>query len=218
MAAIVPLPNGAKLSLATLAAAIAVTGISNANPGVISAPDHGLAAADIVLLQSPGWSDANNVVGKVAPAPAADSLSLVGLNTTDVDRFPAGAGAGDLVELATWTPLPKIPSFERTGGDPKSQNTSYLDYEKDLEFFTGANPERLNFTMSYDPDGAAHAALIAAAREDVSVLRLVLKNGDALYYVGQLFFNPSPTTTKDNEMVVTGALALQGPISRIKAA
>ena len=210
----VPLPNGAQVALATtLATAITISDISNANPAEASSTAHGLSAGGIILLNN-GWPRTDNSVRRVAD-PTTDAFDIEGLNSTNLDRFPDGGGAGTARALTGWTQLPKIPTFELTGGDPKNGTTSYIDYEKDYDYFTGTNPERLNFTISYQPGTAAYDALVAANDSGVlQVIRLVLKDGSTLYYPGQLFFNKAPVTVKDQEMVNNVSLALQGEITR----
>lgn len=211
----IPLPNGAKVSLATVfAAAKVIEGISNAKPAIASEAGHVYEADSVILLEVPGWSKIDNAVMRVGQ-PSDGSFSLVGLNTVNEDRFPPGNGSGSSRAITAWQALPKVPTFETTGGDAKSVTTSYLDYEKDFEIFTGTNPERLNFTVSYAPDSAHFEALVEAHESgEIQVVRLVLKNGSTLYYPGQLFFNKAPTTTKDQEMVNKVSLALQGEITR----
>lgn len=211
----IPLPNGAQIALATsFAASKAISAISAANPAVATSAGHNLADGSLLLLSTPGWTKVDNSVVRTAGADV-DSFTLPGLNTLNPERYPVNANKGSAKAIAGWEQLPKIPTFETTGGDAKTQTTSYIDFEKDFEIFTGTNPERLNFTISYDPDGLAYAALLEAHESgELQVVRLVLKNGSALYYPGQLFFNKSPVTNKDQEMVNNVSLALQGEITR----
>jgi hypothetical protein len=211
----IPLPNGAQIALATtFGAAQTISAISNANPAVAAAASHTYTDGDIILLSN-SWTKTDNGVFRVDGAVAGTSVEIEGLNSTDVGKYPASGGAGSAREITAWTQLPKIPTFDMTGGDPKSLTTSYIDYEKDFEIFTGTNPERLNFTISYQPDSPAYAALVAAGESGVvQVVRLVLKDGSTLFYPGQLFFNKAPVMTKDQEMVNNVSLALQGEITR----
>jgi hypothetical protein len=211
----IPLPNGAQIALATtFGAAQTISAISNATPAVATAASHTYTDGDIILLSN-SWTKTDNGVFRVDGAVAGTSFEIEGLNSTDVGKYPASGGAGSAREITAWTQLPKIPTFDMTGGDPKSLTTSYIDYEKDFEIFTGTNPERLNFTISYQPDSPAYAALVAAGESGVvQVVRLVLKDGSTLFYPGQLFFNKAPVMTKDQEMVNNVSLALQGEITR----
>jgi hypothetical protein len=211
----IPLPNGAQIALATtFGAATTISAITNAKPAVATATGHTFTDGDI-LLMSNSWTKTDNGVFRVDGAVAATSFEIEGLDSTAAGKYPAGGGAGSAREITAWTQLPKIPTFEMTGGDAKSFTTSYIDYEKDFEIFTGTNPERLNFTISYQPNSAAYTALVAAGESGtIQVVRLVLKDGSTLYYPGQVFFNKAPVTTKDQEMVNNVSLALQGEITR----
>ena len=211
----IPLPNGAKIALATtFGAATTVSAITNAKPAVATATGHTYTDGDVIIMSN-SWTKTDNGVFRVDGAVAATSNNIEGLDSTGTAKFPTGGGVGSAREITAWTQLPKIPTFEMTGGDAKSFTTSYIDYEKDFEIFTGTNPERLNFTISYQPDSAAYTALVAAGESGtIQVVRLVLKDGSTLYYPGQVFFNKAPVTTKDQEMVNNVSLALQGEITR----
>ena len=211
----IPLPNGAQIALATtFGAASTISAITNTKPAVATATGHAFTDGDILLLSN-SWTKTDNGVFRVDGAVAATSFEIEGLDSTNTSKFPIGGGAGSAREITAWTQLPKIPTFEMTGGDAKSFTTSYIDYEKDFEIVTGTNPERLNFTISYQPDSPAYAALVAAGESGtIQVVRLVLKDGSTLYYPGQVFFNKAPVTTKDQEMVNNVSLALQGEITR----
>lgn len=218
---LVPLPNGAKLSLATtIGAAVAIASVSNANPAVVTtAAAHNFDDNGIVLLSLPGLQKVDNQVRRVMDGADATHFLLPGLDTTSVDRFPVGAGAGAARIISGWTPVSKVAGFESTGGDAKTGTSSYLDYDDDLNYITGANGTTINLRVSYQPDSAQEQALIAASDSgDLQVLRLVLKNGAALYYPGQLHFNPNPTMAKDNEMVNSATLVLQGAVTRFAKA
>lgn len=214
----IPLPNGAKLAIATtLGTAKVVTAVTNANPAVASSTAHGLTDGAILLASAPGWLLLDNSVRRVDDSDTG-TFEYEGLNSTSTTRFPAGGGVGSVRAITAWTQIPKVPTFETTGGDPKSGTTSYIDSEQDFEYFTGTNPTRLNFTVSYAPDSAHHAALQAASDSgEIQAVRLVLKDGKTLYYPGTLFFNPKPTVTKDNEMVNNVSVALQGEFTAYAA-
>lgn len=215
----IPLPNGAKLALATtIGAAKVVSAITNANPAVATSTAHGLTAGKIIVFNTPGWPRLDSSVRRVVAPILADTFSIEGLDTTSTTLFPAAAGAGSVQEITAWTQIPKIASFSTDGGDPKTTSVGYLDYEKDINYITGENPTDLSFTISYAPDGAAFAALKAASDSGtIQIVRLTMKDGSMLFYSGQLHFNPKPVTTRDQEMVNTVRLALQGEFTRYAA-
>jgi hypothetical protein len=213
----IPLPNGAQIGLATgFGTAKVITSISNTDPAVASATANGIEDGDVVLLSTVGWVNADNQVHRAMEGADANKFELPTLDATSIERFPVGSGAGSARVLTTWSAIPKVPSFEMTGGDATTAASSYIDKEKGVEFITGANPERLNFTVSYQPDSQHHKDLLAAHRSgELQVIRMVLKGGATLYYPGQLFFNPVPSTNKDQEMVNNVTLTIQGEITRL---
>ena len=114
----IPLPNGAQVSLAkTFEAAKTITATSNAVGAVATAPINGYANGDLLLVTSPGWSRVDGSVVRAASV-AAGTFVMENINSTDVGRYPA-PGAGSARKVSAWTPLPKIPIFETTGGDAK---------------------------------------------------------------------------------------------------
>ena len=215
--ALVPLPNGAKLSLATtIGAAVAISAISNASPAVAAtAAPHGYNDNDLVLLSLPGLSKIDNQVRRVLDGVDASHFILPGVDSTNLTAFPPGAGVGSARAITGWTPISKVPGFETTGGDAKTGTTSYLDSDKDLPFISGENATMLNIRVSHQPGSAQEQALMAASDSgELQVLRLTLKTGAQLFYVGELHFNPNPTTSKDAEMTNGVMLALQSTMTR----
>lgn len=212
--ALIPVPNGSKFAIAiAYGTPVTVTDISNANPAVADADAHGFTAGALVLLNN-AWANVNNSVRRVA-SPLTDTFAVEGLDSTNVSRYPANGGAGTALGIPTWVPISKIPTFEMTGGDAKTLTTGYIDYERDFEAIIGANPERLNFTVSYDPDSVGFAAMVKGHEGGgIVVLRMTLPSGDDMFYPGQMFFNKTPVTTKDQEMVNNATIVLQGDFTR----
>ena len=77
------LSDGVRYSIGTAtAAAITVSGISNADPAIVSATAHGLAAKAPFILSS-GWEDINDSVYRVGASPLTGSFALEGVDTMD---------------------------------------------------------------------------------------------------------------------------------------
>lgn len=96
-------PNGTLLAVSTAyGAAVAISGISNANPAVASASAP--PADGTIGVLSSGWTDLTDRVFKSGGADT-HSFQLLGANTTDVTRFPAGTGAGNFTPVETWVQL-----------------------------------------------------------------------------------------------------------------
>lgn len=71
-----------------------ITGITNANPGVVTSASHGLADGDIVLIKDVvGMTEINDAWYTVANK-ADDTFELSGVNTTDTDSYTAYSSGG----------------------------------------------------------------------------------------------------------------------------
>lgn len=214
----VPLPDGAKLYLYTAAlTALAAGEMSNAAHAVVSVANN-LEAKSVVVITSDDYPELQGRVARVKAA-TADSVTLDGVDTSNLEKFPAG-GAVSLIPLdeADWQRLPYVPSFGLTGGDVKTGTSSYLDVADDQEFGLGRNARRLEYTISWKQDGAGRAALQASDGME-SVHKLQFKDGSVSYYVGELVYDDTPSTEKGTEMATKSTVLLRGaPTNLAKAA
>lgn len=214
----VPLPDGAILSLyAAALTAIAAGAISNAQHAVVTVANT-LAVKAVVLIDSDDYPELNGRVARIKAATAAE-VTLDGVDTSNLDKFAPG-GKVSLIELvpAEWQRLPYVPTFALSGGDIKTGTSSYLDVEAEQEFSQGRGARRLEYTISWKGDGSARAAL-QAADSDLTVHRLVFKDGSTSYYVGELAYDDVPGTEKGNEMTTKSTVLLRGaPVNLSKAA
>ena len=101
------LPNGSTVFIATeMEAEKPFTGASNAAECVLTATAHGLQNGDYILVNS-GWGDLNGCVFKVGDV-QANTVKLIGIDTTNLTRFPTGSGGGTLQKIQTWQQLLQI--------------------------------------------------------------------------------------------------------------
>ena len=214
----VPLPDGAKLYLYTAAlTALAAGEMSNAAHAVVEVANT-LEVKAVVVITSEDYPELEGRVARVK-AVTADNVTLDGVDTSDLAKFPPG-GTVTLIPLVAddWQRLPYIPTFGLTGGDPKTGTSSYLDVPDDQEFGLGRNARRLEYTNSWKQDGVARAALQASDGLE-SVHRLDFKDGSASYYVGELVYDDVPSTEKGTEMTTKSTVLLRGaPTNLPKAA
>lgn len=202
--------NGAKFAVSnTLAAAIAMTAVSNANPAVAltaTPPANG----SIVVLKS-GWTELNETVSRTAGQVAATSFQIEGFNASDVVRFPAGEGIGTFEVASAFVGLSQVRDVTLDGGE---QNYFTFQYVEDVGGRQRRKPtfkSATGFTivLDYDPDIAWYAALIEMDRVKTPVvLRETLPAGDIIYYYGEISFNKVPTKTINENMTVTATFSL----------
>lgn len=214
----VPLPDGAKLSLYTAAlTALAAGEMSNAAHAVVTVANT-LEVKAVVVITSEDYPELEGRVARVKAA-TADSVTLEGVDTSNLEKFPLG-GNVSLIPLVAddWQRLPYVPSFGLTGGEIKTGTSSYLDVADDQEFGLGRNARRLEYTISWKQDGVARAALQASDGLE-SVHRLQFKDGSTSYYVGELAYDDVPSTEKGSEQTTKSTVLLRGaPTNLAKAA
>lgn len=117
------LPNGAILEIATtLAAAKAVSAISNASPAVATAGAHGLKDGDVVVVRS-GWTRLNDKAVRVTGSDTG-TFKLEGIDTTKTTVYTAGAGTGSVRAVTAWAQISQITEVASTGGEQQFATTS----------------------------------------------------------------------------------------------
>lgn len=187
--------NGARYAVATqLAAAVAMTAVSNANPAVASttAP----ATAGAILLLSSGWPDLDEAPAKVGTVIAGTSMQLLGHDTTDVLRYPATEGVGAFFVASNFVNLPKIHDIQVSGGEQNFATRQYVDDPtgKQVQAPTFKSAMSRVFMLDYDPTKPYFAASQELDRKQmVTILRETLINGDVIYYAGRVSFQEEPT-------------------------
>lgn len=204
----VSLPNGVILSLATGYGAVKpVTGITNANPAVLTSAAHGLAANVLIELKS-GWQKLNERIFRVAD-PAAGSFALAGADTQSAVQFPAGTGNGSLREITAFTQITQVLETSTSGGEMQFATYSFLENDFEAQIPTQASAQSLTFTIADDPSLPGYKALQAAAEaRDVRALRIAFPNGSVLLYNGYVSFNETPSMTKGEVMGVQATFSL----------
>lgn len=211
--------NGAQFAVSPLAAAVAMSAISNANPAVVSAAAPA-ANGDVVVVNS-GWEDINGAVFRAAGQVAGVSFQLEGLDSTDAARFPAGEGGGTFQIANDFTTVTQVRDIKTEGGDQQYYNYQYVGDKGGRQRRKPTYKNAMGYTMQmdYDPDLPWFAKLIALDFKKLPVvLRETLPGGDVIYYVGDLSFNKVPSHELNANMQVTATFSLQADPMRYAGA
>lgn len=208
------LPDGATVFIASAyAAEKAVTAITNAKSPVVTATAHGFANGDFVEVTS-GWGALNGRVMKISGV-NTDSFKLEGIDTSDTDKYPAGAGVGSVRKISAWTQVTQILSFETSGGEQQFSTYSYLeeDFERQLPSIISA--QSITIGIADDPALPGYKATKAASDARANTgLRLNLRTGSVIVYNSVVSLNETPAITKGQVMQVRATFALQGRPTR----
>ena len=202
------LPDGAIVALATTyGAAKSISGITNANPGVVTATAHGFTNGALVAHTS-GWSNLNNKIVRVAGA-ATNAYNLDGIDTSSTTLYPAGSGNGSAQEITAWTQITQIMDFTTNGGDQQFTNFSFLEQNFETQVPTVTSAQSITIKIADDPSLSGYIALKAAADQRATrALRLTLPDGSFILYNGYVSFNETPSVGKGQVMQVTATLSL----------
>lgn len=212
-------PNGTIFSVSNaLAAAVAISAISNANPAVASSATP--PTDDSIIVLTSGWPDANGRVFRTQGADL-DSFELEGLDTTSLQRYPAGAGAGSFRKVSTWVTLSQVRDVAKSGGEQQFFQWQYVEdiSRRQRQRPTYKNAKVLTLTLDYDPALAWYEALTQADNlGEPVVLRAVLPNGAELYYSVYPSFDDDPSMTLNENMTNVATFSLNSQLSRYEAA
>lgn len=203
-------PEGSKFYFSTtLAAAKTVTLATNANPTVLTSTAHGFVDNDELLFTS-GWEDATDSVYK-ADQLTVDTLSLLGLNTTNTNFFAAGAGTGTLQKVSSWLEIPQVLSINTSGGDARFTTVEPLAKRNSLNVPTGFNPMSMTLTLAHDPAQANYITMLDVSRTlSKAAFKVVLGGGALAYGYGYMSVSEQPSLTRNQVNQVNAAITFLG--------
>lgn len=203
-------PEGSKFYFSkTFAAAKTVSAITNASPAVATSTAHGYVDGDEILLTS-GWEDATDTVFRVNQL-TADTFELEGLNSSNLNFFPSGSGAGEARKVSTWVEIPQVLSISTSGGDARFTTISPLAKRNDINVPTGFNAMSINVTLGHDPANANYQQMLDISRtlENVA-FKMVLSGGAVAYGYGYMSVSEAPQLNRNQANQVNAAITLLG--------
>jgi hypothetical protein len=180
-----------------LGSPLTINSISNANPAVAAlAATTGLASDDVTVITS-SWDLLNGRVTKGTLA--ASDWTLIGIDTSDTNRFPAagGAASANVKEVTTWTQLGQIREWTSSGGEPEFEDiTTIADYVRKQKP-TQHSPVTFDMTLFWDPKLAWWDTIVGVSESLAEYpFRIVLAGAtDTIYGNGYLTLGKIPTIT-----------------------
>nr|NLU60428.1 phage tail protein [Pseudomonas sp. BIGb0427] len=202
------MPNGATLEIArVIGAAVAFTALTNAEPPVATAAGHTIQNGDVLLVNS-GWALISDRAVKASNV-ADDAFSLAGLDTSDAEKFTAGAGVGSVYPVSDWVQISKVTSFNSAGGEQQYATVGYLEDDDDKQFPTNRNPTTLSIVVEDQPTAPYVQAVEGYdTSKELAVIRMKLRNGDQILHPGYVSITPDPTMERNNVMTRTISVGL----------
>lgn len=169
------LSNGSTIQQSkTLSAAVVITAITNAAQPVLTLEEElsGLVAGDFVIINS-AWIDLDNGVYQVSDVSTtsvtltADAEGIV--DTTDLTRFPAGAGVGELRRVIDWVSVPYTTDVNTTGGEQQTVDFQPIQLDRAITLNTFKNGYTQAFTITHSAIDEIRPMLIKQDRSQETV-------------------------------------------------
>jgi hypothetical protein len=205
--------NGALVEIATtFGASKAFASITNATSAVASfAADPALADLDIFYVPTSGWEDATGRVLR-ADNPTGTgpySVTFDGFNTSDTNRYPAGAGAGSIIEVLTWATIGQIlgDTFNPSGDEQQYLTWQYLSANRQQQMPTTRTPGVINFEVHDDANDAGQLAVFSSQDQAAETpFRITLRDDTVI--LGLAFFSISNIPLLQGNNIVRRAVSL----------
>jgi hypothetical protein len=211
-------PTGTIHSVATLlAVAKTITGITNAVEASVSCVAHGFSVGDIVIVYS-GWGRLN-FRGFRIKSVTTDAFVLEGANTTNIELFTPGGGAGTVRKVSTWVDLDRTMNHGTSGGDANTVNVKIIESDVEIVLNDGFNAVQRTFDMDADMIGTpAYEALKMLSETNAdTVVRRRAKTGAVSLIPAKISFNEEETLTEGQAVTVKGSINAQNVSTRYAA-
>lgn len=189
-----------------LGAAIAITAITKASPGVCSSVAHGLTAGDYVVINASGMVEINDRVFKVG-ATTTDTFALADEDTTAYGTFTAGAAR----EITYGVSATTLQNVQVSGGEPEFADTSTIHEQIKRRVPTTKSPITMAFTSLFDGSDPFLAELRKADNAlSKRAIRIRFSNGTNM--VGNAYVSSSgaPTGSAGQAVQTPVSLEMQG--------
>lgn len=158
-----------------------ITAITNAAEAVATlAAGHGVVVGDILEITS-GWGLLNGRLAR-AKTVATNDVTLEGINTTDVSKYPAGSGTGSVRKVSTWQQITQLKAPSTSGGEQQYADISTLDDVNDKQMPSSRSALALSLEVMDDPSLGWYATVQAA--QDAGApkgVRISTPNGAKVY-------------------------------------
>ncbi len=142
----------------TLGGALAVTGLTKANPGVATSTAHGLANGDVVVFAVPGGMvQLDGQAVRVANV-TANTVELEGVDTTNFSTWSTGS----MKRVTAWQTLASAQNISAPSPTPnKIDITTLIDIQKQYAYGLPDAPDG-RITALFNPGGVAEGLINAA--------------------------------------------------------
>jgi hypothetical protein len=174
-----------------LATALTVTGITKANPAVVSYTGTDPSNGDYLLLKIQGMHQIDyRVVRAANVSGAGNTFECEGVDSSSYDTFSSGTA-----EVITFgTTLSIVGSLSVSGGDFNMIDVTTIHDSVNKQVPGNANPIVISMTCDWDPSDAGLVALKSASdAKAVRCIRVTFSDGTKVVFAGYVGATAFPT-------------------------
>jgi hypothetical protein len=191
-----------------LATALTITGITKANPAVITYTGTDPSNGDYTLLKIQGMSQLDYRVVRVANVNAgSNTYEAEGVDSTSYDTFSSGTA-----EVITFgTTLSTVADLSVSGGDFNFIDVTTINDTVNKTIPGNANPITINMTANWDPADTGIAALKTAAdAKAVRCVRITFADSTKVLFAGYVGATNFPTGSAQNKVSTPISFSVYG--------
>lgn len=152
-----------------LAAGKVITGITKANPAVVTCPSHGFSDGDVIVITGvAGMQQVNNrafIVDGVSHSPStgANAFQLKGVDSTNYTAFSSSSPETGTAEKATMVAVGEVTSIPEMGGtEPNEIDVSHLQSIATEKLAGIPRQANVSFNVWFDLATSMHSSLLLA--------------------------------------------------------
>lgn len=191
-----------------LSSAQTISGITKANPGVVTYVGADPTNGDYILLDVVGMYQLDSVVARVANVnTGANTLELEGIDTTLFETFTSGT-----FQVITFgTTMSNIVDVNPSGGEPEFADITTIHQNIRTRVPVVTSPLSFSMTGLFDPSDAAMQALAVASRAiSTRAFRFTFSNGQKMVFNGYVSAPGVPTGAAQQAVQTPISIECQG--------
>ncbi|TVO75139.1 phage tail tube protein [Sedimenticola selenatireducens] len=189
-----------------LATADTITGITKANPGVVTSTGHGILDGEYVVLTSVGMSQLDQRVVRAANV-TANTFELEGVDTTNFDTFTSGS-----CQVITFgTTFGTIKSLSGSGGDFSFVDTTTIHDSVATQIPGIASASTYSFDNIWDVADAGLIAMKAASDTKAKrAFKFTFSDGQIMVFNGYVGASLLPTGSAQDLVTTSSVVTMYG--------
>ncbi|MCF0178635.1 MAG: phage tail protein [Bacteroidales bacterium] len=206
------LSNGTQIFIeGSKSAEVAVTAISNAVRPVMTVADTtDFVAGDFIVVVSSSWSRLTSRQLRVV-SKTATTITVEGIDTTNILQFPAGATAS-IYRVLSWFEMPCIQDVSTDGGEQQFVTYQCLSDDREQQIPTYKSAVNTTYTFAHEYSNPIYPVLreYDESSQALAIRAFVPKASEIRLWTGTVAFNETPNVSVNEIETVSVAITVRG--------